>query len=213
MSVSKTQANASLAYSETVSIPTNLLIASSLGFSLPLTALLTWLALPFLTAESNPILISISILAISSVLSSILLKLSKRTSIRVDQIMQFSGQRAATLVIRGGQQATTNYVPLEMITDVTDIEFGGNSFHRLIAGLPEQPAQLGQQPSFWQSFFALRTPGDEIPIADKSVWGYRGAGLLITYRAKTLTSSGVPHPWRLMLPTNHREDLKKILSR
>ena len=199
-------------FKESVSIPLVATIAYSIAMSLPIAAMLTWMALPFFS-EYPPITIFIRVFLILWVFTAIALKWSKRSTIRITDTLQFSGKGAPTLTIRGGLDAQITYIPLASIEEVHPIEFEGPWWRLKISGIPQHTPSQTEEPTFWQKFFAVRTAGDEIPISDKTVTGYRGPGLLVTYRAKTLVSGGEDHLWRVLFPCQQTDDLKHSLEK
>jgi hypothetical protein len=143
---------------------------------------------------------------------SLLLLFSKKTSVRIKNMLQYNGKQEPTLIVRGGSRAEKSYVPINQIDDVQVIEFAGSIWQMTLLGMPAAPPSDTPAPTFKQSFFAMRHEGDEIPVADKSVLGYRGGGLVVTYHAKTLSSRGETHQWRILFPTKYAAELKTLLT-
>lgn len=197
-------------FKESTSIPLTPLLVYSTLISILVAALLTWMALP-LFSTNTPVSNFMKVFAATFMLMAIALKWSKRTTVKIQDMLQFNGRREPTLIIRGGARAQITYVPLESIEDVRVIEFRGPWWKLRIEGEPEDTPAKAKQPTFWQSFFSLRTEDDSIPIDDKSVNGYRGEGLLVTYRAKTLTSGRDMHLWRVIFPTQQSAELMGLL--
>lgn len=150
--------------------------------------------------------------SISFICISLLLLISKKTSVRIKNMLQYNGRQEPTLVVRGGSRADKSYVPINQIDDVQIIEFVGSLWQTTVVGLPVDPTPDSPQPTSKQSFFAMRYDGDEIPLSDKSVLGYRGEGLVVTYHARTLSSRGKTHKWRILFPTKRAAELKTLLT-
>jgi hypothetical protein len=143
---------------------------------------------------------------------SLLLLFSKKTSVRIKNMLQYNGRQEPTLIVRGGSRSEKSYVPLSQIDDVQIVEFAGPVWQTTVVGMPAAPTSDAPPPTFKQSFFAIRHEGDEIPVADKSVLGYRGEGLVVTYHARTLSSRGDTHQWRILFPTKRAAELKTLLA-
>lgn len=143
-----------------------------------------------------------------------LFRLTKNIKIDVKQMVQWSGQRGPTLVIRGSTRGSRSYIPFELVEDVTPIMFEGPWWQTRVTGAPQEPESSGNRdkPSWWRTFLSLRNEDDPVPVSTTGLFGYEGPGLLITYRAATPVSSGREYRWKQQFPTRDPARLKLILE-
>jgi len=144
-----------------------------------------------------------------------MLWLTKSVRVSVENMLQWSGERGPTLVVRGNTRSSKSYIPLAMIEDVTEVTFEGPWWKSTVSGAPPDlvmPA-TAEKPDGWQTFLHMRDEHSTIPVGRRDVFGYRGPGLLVTWRARAPNTGTKELFWRDQFPTADPEKLMSILKR
>lgn len=153
--------------------------------------------------------------AISWLLMFAMLWMTASVKVSVENMLQWSGERGPTLVVRGNTRGSKSYIPLPMIENVTEVTFEGPWWNTTVTGAPPEPARpvTAKKLSGWQTFLHMRDVHSEIPVANRAVFGYQGPGLLVTWRSRALNTGSKALLWREQFPTEDPALLMSILKR
>tara|TARA_R110002072_G_scaffold5527_12_gene35466 strand:- start:6520 stop:7167 length:648 start_codon:yes stop_codon:yes gene_type:complete len=207
-------------YSETVSPPARLLLVIATIISLLVTIAWGAVLVPVVDSIQKEIPFLLSVFAACWVIMSVMLLLTKKIKIKVKEIQQFSGQPGPTLFIRFSSRDSKSYIPLHLIDEVEEVSFGGPWWNTSMIDAPAAPAAEQEaepdtavkKQSWWRDFLMLRDKDGPIPLGGEVLYGYRGPGLIVTYRAKTLAGGGDEYKWKCQFPTQNPKRLKAILT-
>lgn len=154
----------------------------------------------------------LSVFAICWVSLIIMLRLTKTVRIDVRNMRQWNGQRDPTLVIRGNSRGSKSHIPLQMLEDVTEVTFVGPWWKMSVVGADPEVRETKVKGHWWRRFLNLTDDKGPTPVSTQELFGYRGPGLRVTYRAPTLASGGEAYLWKQQFPANDPGRLKLILE-